>query len=614
MMERIREGVNSLAVKIILGIIILSFVFAGVVGNLGGSGNSAASVGDVDISRGEFEQAYQNERNRMQAQLGEYFSAMLGDPAYVASFRQSVLDRMVNDVLIEQHAKKLGLRISDDQIRQMMLEMPEFQTNGQFDQDIYQATLRRAGFSPDAFAEYLRRNLVRDQLLAAVQGSEFSLSSEVELQAALLGQTRDIRKVVLSLEEFAGNVELSDEEIADYYQQNAQRFTRPEQLKVSYLELSAMALRDSGSVSEQDVEEYYQQNIERYSSEEQREISHILVSEREAAEEVLASLTAGADFAQLAEEKSEDFGSADQGGSLGWIERGVMDPAFEDAAFALAEQGEITEIVESAFGFHIIKLTGIEAPTAKPLAEVAQDIEQELLDQAAVDEFYAKQNDLERVAFEFPDSLDDAAEAIGGEVVTTDFISQVDAPEVLMAPAVMQALLSADVKEDGLNSEVIEVAPEHVIVVRVEEMREEVVLPLEEVEADVVAQLSQVKGEQAASEVAQTLLEALRSGDEAVLEAQGFEFGETETIDRRSPLAETVFAMVKPVEGERTFTRATEMNGDIAIVELNDINTEIDPQFNDQIGFQLEQSNAQQDMQGLIEILRQEISVDYYIN
>ncbi|QIA65765.1 peptidylprolyl isomerase [Vibrio astriarenae] len=615
MMDRLREGVNSLAVKIILGMIILSFIFAGVGSYLVGGGvNTAATVGNAEISRGEFEQAYQNERNRMQSQLGDYFSAMLGDPAYVASFRQSVLDRMVNDVLLEQHAEKIGLRVSDDQVRQLILEMPQFQSNGQFDSEIYQAALRRAGFSPDSFAEYLRRDLVRNQLLSAVQGSEFSLEGEVELQTTLVGQTREIRKVTLSLEDFAQNVALTEEEITDYYQQNAERYTRPEQVVVSYLELDAQAMRDSIEVTEQDIADYYEQNIDKYSSEEQRSISHILVQDEAAAEEILSELNAGADFAALAEEKSEDFGSSEDGGSLGWIERGVMDPAFEDAAFALASVGDMTEVVQSDFGFHIIKLDELKDSEAKPLTEVSDEIKLELVDQQAIDEFYNLQSDLERISFEFPDSLDDAAQAVGVDVVTTDFISQADAPQVLLTPAVMQAILSPEVKEDGLNSEVIEVAPEHVIVVRVDDMRDEMVLPIEEVKEQVEVQLARVKGEQKAIEVADSVLTALEAGDTSLLEENDLAFGELETVNRGAPIANTVFAMTKPESGQKTYAKASEMNGDIAIVELSEINVDMNAQMSEQVAYQLVQTNAQQDLQGLIEILRDEISIEYFIN
>ncbi|MEL7293588.1 MAG: peptidylprolyl isomerase [Pseudomonadota bacterium] len=616
MMDRLREGVNSIAVKIILGLIILSFVFAGVGSYIvGGSGNSAAKVGNVEIGRGEFEQAYQNERNRMQAQLGDYFANLLADPSYVESFRKSVLDRMIDDVLIEQHAESLGLRVSDSQVRTMILEMPQFQVDGQFDQEVYQSALRRAGFSPESFAQYLRRDLVRNQLLTAIQASDFSLPGEVESQSKLLTQTRDINKVTLSLADFAEKAELSEQEIEQFYQQNAERYTRPEQAKVAFIELSAQQLKQSLTISDDEAQQYYQQNLDKYSSEEQRRVSHILVEgdDEAKAQAILDQLTAGTDFAALAEEKSDDFGSASEGGSLGWIERDVMDPAFEEAAFALQNVGDTTGLVKSDFGYHIIKLDELKDSVVKPYQEVASDIKQELRDQRAVDKFYELQSELERVAFEFPDSLDDAAKAIDAQIQTTDFISEVDAPELLKTPAVMQAITSPEVKEDGLNSEVIEVAPEHVVVVRVEESREETVLPLDEVREQVTQALANVKGEQAAIELAQTLITDLKQGSNASLNENGLMFTDTETLDRSSPLADVVFSMAKPAQDEPQYAQAKNLNGDIVIVELVNVSSEFDPQYNQQIGSQITQVNAQQDLSGLVSILRNTMDIEYYI-
>lgn len=616
MMERLREGVNSIAVKIILGLIILSFVFAGVGSYLvSGGNNAAAKVGNTEIARGEFEQAYQNERNRMQSQLGDYFSNLLGDPSYVESFRRSVLDRMVNDVLLEQHAESLGLRVSDAQVRQMILDMPQFQVEGKFDQEIYQSALRRAGFSAESFAEYLRGDLVRNQLLTAIQGSDFSLPGEVNAQSKLLTQTRDVRTVKLSLADFASKVELSEDEIQQYYEQNPERYTRPEQAKIAYVELSAEQLKSAISVSDEEAKKYYDEHLDKYSSEEQRKVSHILIEgdDETKAQAILDELNAGADFAKLAEEKSNDFGSAEEGGSLGWIERDVMDPAFEKAAFALENVGDVSGLVKSDFGYHIIKLDELKDSVAKPFDEVASDIKQELKDQQAVDQFYELQSELEKIAFEYPDSLDDAAKAVSQPIHTTDFISQADAPELLKTPAVMQAILSPEVKEDGLNSEVIEVAPEHIIVVRVEDVRDEMVLPLNDVREQVVAQLSKVKGEQQALELATGLVAELKEGKQALLNKKGLEFGDIEKLDRSSPLADVVFAMSKPEEGKVEFAQAKDFNGDIVVIELAKVEASADAQYNDQIGTQLTQMNAQQDLAGLLSILRHTIDIEYYI-
>ncbi|GAB2656546.1 peptidylprolyl isomerase [Vibrio panuliri] len=615
MMDRLREGVNSIAVKIILGLIILSFVFAGVGSYIVGGGNDvAAKVGNVEISRGQFEQAYQNERNRMQAQLGDYFSNMLADPSYVASFRKSVLDRMVNDALLEQHARTLGMRVSDGQVRELILAMPQFQVDGQFSQDVYQSALRRAGYSPESFAESLRRDLVRNQLLTAMQASDFTLPSEVSAQSQLILQTREVKTINLALADFAAKVELSEEEIQQYYEQNPERYTRPEQAKVSYIELSADSIKSNIQVSDEQAQQYYQEHLDKYSSDEQRKVSHILVQgdDEAKAQAILDELNAGADFATLAEEKSEDIGSAEEGGSLGWIERGVMDPAFEEAAFALAKVGDVTGLVKSDFGYHIIKLDELKDSQAKPYQEVAESIKQDLRDQQAADEFYELQSELERVAFEFPDSLDDAAQAINAKIVTTDFISQMDAPELLKTPAVMQAILSPEVREDGLNSEVIEVAPEHVMVVRVDDTRDETVLPLEEVREQVIAQLSRVKGEQQAIELATKVVSELKAGNTDVLADNGLAFGEVETIDRSSPLAKVVFAMPKPAEGSVGYAQSKSFNGDVVVVELDAVSDVFSTQYNEQIANQLMQMNAQQTLSGVISILRKTTDIEYF--
>lgn len=614
-MERLREGVNSIAVKIILGLIILSFVFAGVGSYIvGGGSNAAAKVNNTEIGRGAFEQAYTNERNRMQSQMGDYFANLLADPTYVQSFRKSILDRMVNELLLEQYADSLGLRISDKQIRQQILSMPEFQNDGKFDQEVYAATLRRAGYNADSFAEYLRRDMTRQQVLFALQGSEFSLDSEVTTQSQLLTQTRDIRSILLNIEDYSKSIELTDEELQEYYDANSSNYTRPEQVKVAYVELSAQELKSQVAVSDEQVQAYYQENLDKYSSIAQRQLSHILVQgdDEAKAQAILDELNSGADFIELAKTKSEDIGSSEEGGSLGWVEKDVMDPEFEAAAFALQNVGDITGLVKSAFGYHIIKLDGLKEAQATPFAEVEAEIKVEIAEQQAVERFYELQTELEKVAFEYPDSLDDSAQAIDQPIKTTDFISRSDAPELLLTPAVMQAILSADVKEDGLNSEVIEVAPEHVVVVRVEDSRDETVLPFEDVEEQVNSELALVKGEQKALDLANLVLEGLKAGDESTLSTNGLEFGEIETIDRRSPLAQTVFALAKPESGDKTYAQATDLDRNIVIVELSKVSINEDDSFNTQIAAQLVRAGTQQDLAAVVSTLREEADIEYY--
>ncbi len=196
---------------------------------------------------------------------------------------------------------------------------------------------------------------------------------------------------------------------------------------------------------------------------------------------------------------------------------------------------------------------------------------------------------------------------------TTDFISQVDAPEVLKNQAVMQAIMSPEVKEDGLNSEAIEVAPEHIIVVRVEDARDETVLPLAEVKDQVVAELSRVKGEQGAIELGTKVVAALKEGNTAILAENGLAFGEQESVDRRSPLAATVFAMAKPVDGKPVFGQSKDLEGNIVVVELDAVHAELDSALEEQVAMQMQRASAQQDLTSVISVLRANTDIEYFV-
>ena len=621
MMERMREGASSIWVKVILGLIILSFVFAGVGSYLAGSGQQvAAKVDGREISQREFEQAYQNERNRMQSQLGDYFSSLMGDPAYVQQFRRSVLDRMVNDLLIEQRANELGLRISDEQVRQAIVAMREFQRDGKFDNEIYNSVLRRAGFTPEMFAESMRTDMLRQQLLVALQGSDFALGNELATWTRLEQQQRVIRSLTLNVAEFAEKADISEEEVKAFYEQNPQMFTRPDQVKVAYIELSGEGLKATLEVSDEDAKAYFNENQQKYATTEQRRVSHILIegdsSDAKAkAEELLAQLDAGADFAELAKSSSDDTFSAKDGGKLDWFERGVMDPAFEEAAFALTK-GAAPELVKSSFGYHIIKLDDVKEPQVKPFAEVRDEIIAELREQHAASAFYELQTKLAETAFEMPDSLDDAAQAVNAEVQYTDFFSLDDAPGVLANPSVMRAIQSPEVREDGLNSDLVEVGPEHVVVVRVEGAREEMVLPFDEVSASVKQQLAARQGEQNAQAKADEIIAALREGKHEILETEGLSFSEAQTIGRTGAdrmVAQVAFGLAKPVDGNTVYGMTRDTAGNVMILALdNVIEADVESVAVDgSLASQVEQMNAQQDVMATLDVLRDTAEVSY---
>ncbi|MBE0378364.1 peptidylprolyl isomerase [Pseudoalteromonas prydzensis] len=582
MLEKIREGSQGPVAKVILGAVILSFALAGIGGYLGQTTEQpVAEVNGVKISQTEFSRAFQNERARLEQQFGEYFAQIAADPNYMAQIRQGVVDRLVQQELQTQLAAELGLRVSDDSVKKAILELPYFQIGGQFNNDRYLQVIRQMNFQPDAFREYLREEMTRSQLISAVAGTDFALNSELASAVALQQQTRSIDYVVISKESLQENVAVSEQEIADYYDLNTSQFLAPEQVSVSYIDLNAANLTLDSNVSEADVKAYYEQNSAQYIEPEKRRVAHILVDNSEdddaakaKAEDLLAQLQQGADFAALAESSSDDIVSAEMGGDLDWIERDMMDPAFEDAAFALANKGDYSDVVQSEFGYHIIQLTDIQSEQVKAYDAVKADLRTELERTAKVNAFYEKQTEMGAIAFEISDTLVDAAEVAGVEVQTTELVDRNALPAPLNTPAVIAAIFSPDVLEDKMNSEVIEVGDEHVVLVRVKEHKPAATKPLADVSEQIKARLVSQKASELAKEKATTLyaeIEAGKSLNDLVTE-QGLELRQEAALTRQaytvSPaIVQHAFKMAHPTD-TAVVEKVELNNGDAAIVAL----------------------------------------------
>ena len=597
MLEKIREGSQGPIAKIILVAVILSFALAGIGGYLGQTTEQpVAEVNGVKISQTEFSRAYQNERSRLEQQFGEYFAQISADPNYMAQIRQGVIDRLVQQELQTQLAAELGLRVSDESVKQAIFELPYFQIGGEFNNDRYLQVIRQMNFQPDAFREYLREEMTRSQLVSAVAGSDFVLENEVANTVALQQQNRAIDYIVLSKEALQSQVEVTEQEIADYYDLNTSQFLAPEQVAINYIELDAANLEIDSNVSEEDVKAYYQQNSAQYVEAEKRRVAHILVDNSEdddaaktKAEDLLAQLQQGADFAELAESSSDDIVSAEMGGDLDWIERDMMDPAFEDAAFALANTGDFSEVVESEFGYHIIKLTDIQSEQVKPFNDVKADLRVELERTEKINAFYEKQTEMGALAFEVGDSLEDAAIAAGVEVKSTELVNRNALPEPLNNPAVTTVISSPDVLEDRLNSEVIEVGDEHVVVVRINEYQPATTKALSDVSEQIKATLVAQKTSELAKEKASTLLTQIQSGKSLndVATEQSLEVRQEAALNRQaysvSPaIVQQAFKMAHPTDTP-VIDKVTLQNGDAAIVALKSVTNaklegELDPQ------------------------------------
>jgi len=585
MLERIREGSQGPWAMAIIALIVLSFVFAGVSSYVSSSGSTAAAeVNGEPISQQDVERAYQAQRARLEAQFGEGISALFSDENYLRDFRMNVLDRLIADTLIEQKAKELGMRVSDKQIRDAITAMPEFQTEGSFDNERYLMLLRQNGFQPSDFRDYMRQQMTREQLSRAVQASDFSLPEEVNLAHRLQGQTRNADYLIVDSAPFAASVELSDEEVQAFYDENISRFDTQEKVNLAYVTLAVEDLKADVSVSEEEIEQEYQDNIALYKTTEERRVSHILIefgddkgAAKEKAESLLAEVEQGADFAELAEANSADTFSAENGGDLDFITAGMMDPSFDEAAFAISNVGETSEVIETEFGYHIIKLTDMKPVETTPLAEVRDEIEAQLLTDKATDEFFALQSEMANLAFEVPDTLEDVAGAVNGKIKETGLVTASAVPAALNVPAVTSKMFDPDFIAEGLNSDVIELSNDEVVVIRVVGHEPQRTQALDEVRTQILAQLRARKAQEAAAEWADNVVEQVQAGEspELTIGDVTLEWQSKEAIARNSTelprnLVDTVFTL--STEEGNNLEVAKLGSGDVGVVRLTAVN------------------------------------------
>lgn len=582
MLERIREGSQGVIAKTILGLVILTFALAGVGSYLSSPTETmVAVVNGEDVTQTQFEQALERDRARMQQQFGEMYDTIAADPAYNSRFRAEVLERLIDETLQQQFVRKLGIRVGDDQVRDTIRGLTQFQVDGTFNNDRYIALLRQMGYQSADFLELMRQDMAASQFRAGVFASEFYLPSEIQQIRQLEQQSRDISYFVIKAEDFAEQVSISEQMIADYYQMQIQRFETEPKVAVEYVELSAAALAKNIEITDQQIQAYYDANQARYSSAEQRQVAHIMLeadgSDATVAAQaatLLSQLQQGADFAELAKTHSADTFSAENGGVLDSLEPGQMDPDFEKAAFALTEAGQLSDVVQSEYGYHIIKLVSLEPGQQQPLADVRGDIAERLQQEQATEQFYQLQTRMAEVAFEVPDNLEETATVLGERVHSTPMFAQTEAAEPLAHPAVINKLFEQNFINDGLNSEPIEIGNQHLLVVRVKEYQPARTLPLEEVQGEITAALKVEQQARLAQEQAVALLAAEQADIQSLAAQISANVQSAPATPRFGGSLDTqirakAFKLPRPAAGKSSIDSVTLANGDVALVAVS---------------------------------------------
>lgn len=582
MLQNIRDNSQGWIAKTIIGIIVALMAFTGIEAIFQASGNNKQDVAKVngeEITQTELSQAVDMQRRQLMQQLGKDFDASLLDEKLL---RDAALKGLIDRKLLLQGAADSKFGFSEAALDQVILQTPEFQVDGKFNAERFDQVIRQLGYSRMQFRQMLTQEMLIGQVRAGIAGSGFVTDAEVLAFARLEKQTRDFATVNIKADPAA--VKLTDDEVKAYYDQHAKEFMTPDQVVIDYLELKKSSFFDQVTVKDDELQAAYEKETANLA--EQRRAAHILieindkVTEAQAKakiEDIQARLAKGEKFEALAKEFSQDPGSANNGGDLGFAGPGVYDPDFETALYGL-KQDQVSTPVRTAFGWHLIKLLGVEAPEVPSFASLKDKLTRELKAQQVEQRFVEATKQLEDAAFEASDLAQPASD-LKLTVHTSAPFGREGGEGVAANRAVVTAAFSPEVLDEGANSSAIELDPETIIVLRAKEHLKPAQLPLEKVEAAIRTQMTKERASAAAKAHADELIASLRDGKTALdqpVDGQAWKVTEAATRGQESidpAVLQALFRMPKPAAKDKpTFTTVTLRDGSLMIVRLNGVN------------------------------------------
>ncbi|WP_030140024.1 SurA N-terminal domain-containing protein [Pseudomonas fluorescens] len=581
MLQNIRDNSQGWIAKTIIGVIVALMALTGfdAIFKATTNSNEAAKVNGENISQNELSQAVDMQRRQLMQQLGKDFDASLLDEKML---RDSALKGLIERKLLLQGAHDAKFAFSEAALDQVILQTPEFQVDGKFSPERFDQVIRQLGYGRLQFRQMLAQEMLIGQLRAGLAGSGFVTDAQVLAFARLEKQTRDFATLTVKADPSA--VKLTDDEVKAYYDQHAKEFMTPDQVVIDYLELKKASFFDQVSVNDEDLQAAYQKEIANLS--EQRRAAHILievndkVTEAQAKakiEEIQARLAKGESFEALAKEYSQDPGSANNGGDLGYAGPGVYDPEFEKALYAL-NKDQVSAPVRTDFGLHLIKLLGVEAPEVPTFASLKDKLTRELKAQQVEQRFVEATKQLEDASFEASD-LAQPAQDLKLTVHTSAPFGREGGEGIAANRAVVTAAFSPEVLEEGANSTAIELDPETVVVLRAKEHRKPEQMPLESVAGPIRAQLAKEHASAAAKTRADELIASLRDGKAALdkpVNGQGWKAVEAATRGQEGvdpAVLQALFRMPKPESKDKpTFASVTLADGSVTVLRLNGVN------------------------------------------
>ncbi|HET7842957.1 MAG TPA: SurA N-terminal domain-containing protein [Xanthomonadales bacterium] len=629
MLQTLRDKTSGWIAFAILAAVTIPFAFFGINDYFqGGSETWVAKVGDREISQQDFRRRFEDFRQQVRAQQGDQY-----DPAQFDTpiTRRRVLDAMVDEAMLAQVAAQAGTEPSDELLKEEISKMPVFQgADGKFDPELYKALLRQRQYTPRGFEELVRLGFTTRDLPEQVQATSLVTDADVDRYLALRDQQRTFRHVTAP-PMAATEAAPTDEAVSKYYDEHKDEFMLPEQVSVEYVELDAAKMSVSVEPDEASLRSTYEDQKNRFVVAEQRLASHILVkvapdadaaaqkAALDKATKLAADARGGKDFATLAKESSDDIGSKAAGGDLGWLEKGVTEPAFETALFALAPN-TISDPVRTDEGYHVIQLREVKAEQAKPFEEVRADLAKEALDAERDRVFSDVSGRLIDAIYQDPGSLETTAKELGLEIQRTPLFGREGGPGIAANPQVVKAAFSDAVKVEGGVSDPIELGPNHVVVVHLDEHRQPKPRPLEEVRAEVVQRITGEAAAEAARARAEGFQKRLLAGEslDALATELGATVAEAKDVARTSlelnpMMLQAVFKLARPAEGKTTRSMVELPGNSFALVELSSV-VDGDPKKTDAAGresvrAQLGSAIAATERQAFLDALRKTFKI-----
>ncbi|WP_343987029.1 SurA N-terminal domain-containing protein [Kangiella japonica] len=634
MLERIQQSMQSPIMKAVMFVIIVFFIGAGYFGAnmFGGDPNRIAEVDGVSISS----EKVQREIDMMRQRDGESFEKRYPTEASRAQLRSSIEQQLIDNEVVTAGIARAGFTASEEQVKHWLRTNENFQVSGEYSPERVRSIMQQNGLTESRLQEIGREEIARQQLQNGLQSTSFALDHEVETLYRLQEQTRDVRVLRVPLAKFSENLTFDDEVVEEYYQQNQARFMQPEQVNLRYVRLSADLLLEQkkAEVTDEEVEAYYEQQKSNYLDPAEIQVAHILIENsvdnaEEKAKDLLARIQSGADFAQLAEEHSSDTFSAEDGGKLDWVDAQEQSeesagtgwaPEFEKAALALENKGDISGVVETSFGYHILKLIDRREGKTTPLSEVREEIVAKLAEEKADEEFYSKETKLNDVLFEYGNDIELFAEQAGLEVKETGVFTRSTATGVAANPALLEKAFSAKVIDSSEVSDKIELGSKDIVYVTAKVYKAEAVKPLEEVKPQIITALTKEKAAQDAEEFANNVLNSLENGDSAeeLLLEEELTWIENSALKRRDSamdfaLVSAVYELPAPEGDESSYRVKPLFNGDYAVIELRGVNYPDFSAIDEATKTQLEQTAkslaTQSDSANLVEYFKTTVEV-----